>query len=116
MAAKDGPIDPRKLQGFKYFELIDELLARLRPVGTERDRAGNRELFFDQYATLMVLYYFNPTVTTLRGIQQFTTLDKVQRLCGVKPTALGSLSEAARVFAPEALEPIIAELAAQAAH
>lgn len=115
MSARDGALDARKLQGFKYFELIDGLLAPLRPVGTERDRAGNRDLFFDQYATLMILYYFNPTVTTLRGLQQFTTLEKVQRLCGVKPTALGSLSEAARVFDPQALEPIIAELAAQAA-
>lgn len=113
MAAKDGPIDPRKLQGFKHFELLDGLLARLRPVGTERDRAGNRELYFDQYATLMILYYFNPTVTTLRGLQQFTTLEKVQRLCGVKPTLLGSLSEAARVFDPETLAPIISELAAR---
>lgn len=69
MAAKDGPIDSRKLQGFKYFELIDGLLARLQPVGAERDRAGNRVLFFNQYATLMILYYFNPTVTTLRGLQ-----------------------------------------------
>lgn len=115
MAARDRRIDGRKLQGFKYFQLIDELLARLRPVGTERDRAGNRDLFFDQYATLMILYYFNPTVTTLRGLQQFTTLQKVQRLCGVKPTSLGSLSEAARVFDPAALEPVVAELAAQAA-
>jgi hypothetical protein len=115
MAAKDGPIDPRKLQGFKYFELLDGLLERLRPAGTERDRAGNREFFFDQYAALMILYFFNPTVTTLRGLQQFTTLEKVQRLCGVKPTSLGSLSEAARVFDPALLEPIIAQLAAQAA-
>lgn len=114
MAAKDGPIDPRKLQGFKYFELLDGLLERLRPAGTERDRAGNREFFFDQYAALMILYFFNPTVTTLRGLQQFTTLEKVQRLCGVKPTSLGSLSEAARVFDPALLEPIIAQLAAQA--
>lgn len=115
MSGQAGALDARKLQGFKYFELIDGLLARLRPVGTERDRAGNRDLFFDQYATLMILYYFNPAVTTLRGLQQFTTLEKVQRLCGVKATALGSLSEAARVFDPAALEPIITELAAQAA-
>jgi hypothetical protein len=113
MLDTDG-FDARKLQGLKYFKLIDELLERLRPVGTERDRANNRELFFDQYATLMILYYFNPTVTTLRGLQQFSTLEKVQRLCGVRPTSLGSLSEASRVFDPEALEPIIAELAAQA--
>ena len=113
MLDTDG-FDARKLQGLKYFKLIDELLERLRPVGTERDRANNRQLFFDQYATLMILYDFNPSVTTLRGLQQFTTLEKVQRLCGVRPTALGSLSEASRVFDPRALEPIIAELAAQA--
>src|SRR5436190_8322626 len=114
MSTRDGPLDARKLQGFKYFELIDGLIERLRPIGTERDRAGNRELFFDQYATLMILYFFNPTVGTLRGLQQFTTLEKVQRMCGVRPTSLGSLSEASRVFDPQALEPIIAQLAAQA--
>lgn len=114
MSTKDGPLDARKLQGFKYFELLDGLLERLRPIGTERDRAGNRELFFDQYATLMILYFFNPTVGTLRGLQQFTTLEKVQRMCGVKPTSLGSLSEASQVFDPQALEPIISQLAAQA--
>jgi hypothetical protein len=114
MSTTDGSIDPRRLQGFKYFKVLDDLFQRLHTLGAERDKAGNRRLFFDQYAVLLLLYYFNPTVTTLRGVRQFTTLEKVQRLCGVKPTSLGSLSEAARVFDPQALEPIIAELAAQA--
>jgi len=110
VADSDKPI---KLQGLKYFRLIDNMLERLRLVGTARDRAGNRQLFFDQYATLLLLYFFNPAVTSLRGVQKFTTLEKVQRLCGVKPTALGSLSEAATVFDPEALQPVIAELASK---
>ena len=110
MADQDNTV---KLQGLKYFRLIDTMLERLRPVGTERDKSRNRELFFDQYATLMLLYFFNPAVTSLRGVQNFTTLEKVQQLCGVKPTALGSLSEAASVFNPEALQPVIAELAKQ---
>lgn len=114
MAATDGVIDPKRLQGFKYFQVLDDLFERLHRQGAERDKAGNRRLFFDQYAVLLLLYYFNPTVTTLRGVRQFTTLEKVQRLCSVRPTSLGSLSEAARVFDPQALEPIIAELAAQA--
>lgn len=113
MSHKDEPLDARNVQGFKYFDLISDLLERLRPVGTARDKAGNRQLFFDQYAVLMLLYYFNPTTKTLRGLQEFTALKKVQRLFGVKPTALGSLSEAARVFDSRALEPIIAELAAR---
>lgn len=114
MAKLDGPLDPRKVQGFKYFQLIDDLCAQLHDHATQRDKAGNRQLFFDQYAALLLLYFFNPTVTTLRGVQQFTSLEKVQRLCGVRPTSLGSLSEAARVFDPRALEPILAELAARA--
>lgn len=36
-------------------------------------------------------------------------------MCGVKATSLGALSEAARVFDPQALEPIVAAVAAQAA-
>lgn len=114
MKTKDGPIDARKLQGFKYFSRLDDLFKRLRTLGTERDKAGNRQLFYDQYASLLLLYYFNPTLTGLRSIQEFTTLERVQRLLGVRPTALGSLSEASRVFDPQALEPIIAELAARA--
>jgi hypothetical protein len=114
MATRKDAFDARRMQGFKYFRLIDDMLTRLKSIGTERDKAGNRELFFDQYAALLLLYFFNPAVTSLRGIQKFTTLEKVQRLCGVNPTSLGSLSEAAQVFDPQALEPIIAELAAQA--
>jgi len=104
----------QNVSGTKYFRLLDDLLEQLRPVGTSRDRAGNRQLFFDQYAALLVLYYFNPAVTTLRGIQKFTTLEKLQKAYGIRPTALGSLSEAAQVFDPKALEPIIAQLAQQA--
>src|SRR5690242_10401853 len=94
------PLDARRLEGFKYFRLIDDLLVRLRPVGTERDKAARRELFCDQYVTLLLLYFFNPTVTTLRGLLKFSTLEKVQRLCGIRPTSLGSFSEAAKVFDP----------------
>jgi hypothetical protein len=114
MDAQRPVLDARRLEGFKYFRLIDDLLIRLRDVGTQRDRAGNRQLYCDQYVTLLLLYFFNPTVTTLRGLLKFSTLDKVQRLCGIRPTSLGSFSEAARVFDPALLEPLIDELADQA--
>jgi hypothetical protein len=114
MVATDGTVDARDLSGFKYFRLLDGLLQRLHLAGTDRDKASNRELFFDQYASLISLYFFNPTITTLRGVEQFTTLEKVQKRLGVRPTALSSLSEAAGVFDPSRLEPIIAELARRA--
>lgn len=110
----DKTINPRSLSGFKFFLLLGDLFQTLRDEATERDKAGNRTLFYDQYALLLLLYYFNPTVDTLRGIQQFSTLEKVQKKLGVSRTSLGSLSEAARVFDPTLLEPIIAQLAERA--
>src|SRR5881296_3779260 len=70
------------LQGFTYFRLLGPLFDHLHRAATERDRAGNRRLFYDQYASLLLLYFFNPVVTSLRGLQQTTTLAKVQERLG----------------------------------
>lgn len=101
------------LEAFKYFDLLQPLLEKLHDAGTERDRAGNRELFFDQYASLVLLYFFNPVVTSLRGIHQVSGFGKVQRELRVAKTSLGSLSEASRVFDAQLLHPMIRELADQ---
>jgi hypothetical protein len=117
MAAKKKPtVQAQDLQGFKYFKLLNPLLERLHDLGTERDKAGNRQLCFDHYAALVLLYFFNPILTSLRGIQQASTLDKVGQQLGVPRTALGSLSEAARVFDAAALQDLIAELAGRIPH
>jgi hypothetical protein len=114
MAAPPSPtITEETLQGFKYFRILGPLFMRLHTVGTERDRAGNRQLFYDQYATLMLLYFFNPTVTSLRGVQQTTTLTKVQERLGIRRTSLGALSEAAYVFDAALLHEIVTTLGAQ---
>lgn len=107
---KKKKIEARELKGFKYFRAVAKLFAELHEAGTVRDKAGNRDLFFDGYALLMLTYYFSPVVDSLRGIQQITELEKVQKRCGVKTTSLGALSEASRVFDAQLLEPIIAEL------
>ena len=107
------PIREKDLKGLKYFKLLGSLLERLHDDATRRDRAGNRCLFYDQYACLLLLFFFNPIVKSLRAIQQASTLDKVQRLFGCNRVSRGSLSEASRVFDPELLHPIIADLAAR---
>lgn len=115
MAQKRRPkVRARDLQGFKYFRLLMPLLERLQDVGTTRDRAGNRQLFYDQYGALLLLYFFNPILTSLRGVQQASGLEKVQKLLGVRRTSLGSLSEATGVFAAEPLRQIVQELAGRA--
>jgi hypothetical protein len=102
------------LQGLKYFSLILPLLEPLRDVATQRDRAGNRQLFCDQYVGLLLIYFFNSVVTSLRGLQQVSGLEKVQELLGIRQVALGSLSEAAHVFDAAVLHKILAELALRA--
>lgn len=109
-AQKRAPVTEHDLHGFKYLRLLGPLLDHLHAAGTERDRAGNRQLFYDQYATLLLLYFFSPIVSSLRGLQQATTLAKVQHHFGVQPTSLGALSEAAQVFKAALLEEVIAEL------
>ena len=104
----------KDLCGLKYFQVLGPWLDRLHANATPRDRAGNRQLHFDQYAGLLLLALFSPLVDSLRGIQQASSLAKVQKLLGCERAALGSLSEASRVFDPALLREIIAELASQA--
>jgi hypothetical protein len=103
-------IRERDLRGFKHFRLLMPIMERLHADGCQRDTAGNRRLHFDQYAALILLYFFNPIVTSLRGIQQASELRKVQRKLGCARAALGSLSEAAHVFDADLLRGIIGEL------
>jgi hypothetical protein len=109
-APKRPEIEEKDLHGFKHFKLMLPVLSKLHDNGCGRDRAGNRELHFDQYVGLVLLYFFNPIVSSLRAIQQASTLKKVQRILGCPRAALGSLSEAARVFDADLLRGIIGEL------
>lgn len=110
---KRKKIKSKDITGLKYFDQLGPLLERLHDVGCERDKAGNRKLFFDQYCMLILLYLFNPICSSLRSLQQASELKKVQRKLGVPRAALGSFSESVDVFEPQRLREIIAELGAQ---
>ena len=103
----------KDITGLKYFDQIAPLLQRLHDDTCDRDAAGNRTLFYDQYCMLMLLYFFNPIVTSLRGLQQASELKNVQAKLGCARASLGSLSEATTVFDAERLKDIIRELGQQ---
>lgn len=109
------PIKAKDLQGFKYFDMVLPLLARLHDAGTADDKAGNRRLFFDQYVVLILLYFFNPILTSLNALLQASALDKVKKTTGTGHVSKGSFSEAQCVFDASLLEGIIAELAERVA-
>lgn len=102
------------LQGMRLIRPAQELLERLRHVGTERDRAHNRKLFFDQYIALLLLYFFTPALTSLRGLQNVSNWAQIRRKIGVSRASLSSLSEAAGVFQAKYLRAVVKELACQA--
>lgn len=110
---KRRAIEERDVTGLKYFDKLAPLLQQLHDDGCQRDRADNRRLHYDQYSMLILLYLFNPIVTSLRGIQQASELKNVQRKLGCARASLGSLSEATTVFEAERLQEIIAELGEQ---
>ena len=112
MAGPSKPrITDRDITGLKYFEKLLPLFDRLHEVGCERDTAGNRGLHFDEYCCLVLLFFFNPMVDSVRALQQASELKAVQKKLGVPRVSLGSFSEARQVFDPELLKPIIGELA-----
>ena len=103
-------IRDQDVQGLKCLRKIRPLLSRLRKVGTERDRAGNRRLFMDQYCALILMALFSPAVQSLRDLQRACALDKVRKRLGVTRASLGSMSESVAIFDPAPLKEIAAEL------
>lgn len=108
---KDAEISEADLRGFRYFKVLGPLLERLHADGTARDRAGNRQLFYDHYVALRLLYFFTPALTSLRALEQASGLAKVRARLGVGRASDSSLSEAARLFDPALLRQLTTELA-----
>jgi hypothetical protein len=103
-------LDVRQLRGVKPLRKVLPLLASLRDVGCERDRAGNRDLHFDQYVTLVLLMLFNPLIDSVRALQHASAVERVSRRLGVKRFGLGSFSESVRCFDPERLKEVVRRL------
>lgn len=114
MAQQRKQIEASDVQGLQFFRTLSPLLTTLHEDATQRDKAQNRKLFFDQYTSLLLLYFFSPALTSLRAIQQASELKKVQKRLGCSRASLGSLSEASTVFDPDLLREILGELAQQA--
>ena len=107
---KRDKIKDKDVRSLKYFKKIRQMLRGLHDAACERDSAGNRELFMDEYMTLLILAMFNPMLDSIRALQDATELRKVRRELGIKRFSLGSFSEASRVFDSRLVEPILQEL------
>ena len=113
MKEHKAPLTEKDIVCLGHLKRAFALLDSLHDAGCERDRAGNRQLFFDGYVKLVLLYTWNPLIGSVHDLQQAVGLPKVAKALGVKRFSAGSFSESVRLFDPEQLKPIIAELAGQ---
>lgn len=105
-----------ELQGVGMLRRVFPMLAALASSGTQRDRAGNRQLLFSQYAGLILVGLFNPILSSSRALVAASGLKSVRKLAGGKKVSLGSFSEATSVFEPHRLEGPVKQLRDQVKH
>lgn len=101
----------RRLRSVRMITPLRKLLRQIHAAGTERDRAHNRKFFYDHYLSLLLLYFVNPSLDSLRALQNASNWEKVRKRLGIPRVSLGSLSESARVFDPALVRPLLKELA-----
>ena len=100
----------KELKHFKKLRKIGKLLRCLHDDGCARDKAGNRELHFDEYVLLILFWFFNPGLDSMRALYRAMDSEEVQKKLGVKRFSLGSFSEACKVFEPAKLQAVVGQL------
>jgi DDE family transposase len=98
------------------WKLVEEFQARVEavsgaPQGTFAD--PRRKLSQTDYLSLLLFGLFNPVVESMQGLCAASKLRRVQEEICSKPVSLGSFSEAQAVVAPELLQKVFEELAAE---
>lgn len=104
------PTWPEAVLGGKYVRLLEKQLAELR----SRDNAhGNRKLFLDDVFVVYLLAFFNPTIRSLRTVEDFSQTRQVQKHLSVTKLCRATLADFHRLADPERLMPILDALRAQ---
>ena len=106
----DVPFDERELRGFRFFGRLRRHLKPLRGDGDHPNRLFRAE----DYAALLLFYFLNPVIDSLRSLQRASGLASVQKKLDLRRVSLGSLSESSGVFDPELLGEVFRELARSA--
>jgi hypothetical protein len=97
---------PADVIGGKYVRQLQRYLDQLR----EEEPHGNRKLFLDDVFVTYLLAFFNPTLRTLRTIEDFSQSRQAQRHLSTTKICRSTLSDFNRLVDPERLAPILQSL------
>lgn len=122
MATPFGPLNDRPaerelrlwpfpVQGSKSVAMLERCLAGLRG----DPQHGNQELFLDDVFIAYLLAFFNPSIRSLRTIEDFSQTQQAQKHLSTTKICRSTLSDFNKLVDPTRLEPILVVLRAELA-
>lgn len=105
------PLWPEPVQGSKLVANLQKSVAGLR---TE-PRHGNQSLFLDDVFLAYLLAFFNPTLRTLRTIEDFSQTKQAQKHLSITRICRSTLSDFNQLVDPSRLQLILSALRAELA-
>ena len=100
------PIWPDQIIGATHIRSLQRLLGQLR----EQDPHGNRSLFLDDVFVVSLLAFFNPTLRTLRTIEDFSQTRQAQKHLSISKLCKSTFSDFNKLADPTLLQPIVDHL------
>ena len=100
---------PEPVLGGKYVRLLERCLEGLR----DEEAHGNQRLFLDDVFIVYLLAFFNPTIRSLRTIEDFSQTVEAGRHLSVRKICRSTLSDFNRLVDPERLRPLLTVLRAE---
>jgi hypothetical protein len=96
-----------QIVGCQWITRIMRLLASLH----DHCPDPKRKLHYDEYCAWVLIYFFTPILTSMRGLRQASDIESLRKRLGLPRFSLGSFSEAGNVFDPQLLAEIAQGLA-----
>jgi hypothetical protein len=107
--AAEPKVWPEKLIGAKFVRLLEKHLRGLQ----QEPAHGNRALFLDDVFVAYLLAFFNPSIRSLRTIEDLSQTVQAQKHLSIDKICKSTLSDFNRFIDPERLLPIIQALRAE---
>jgi hypothetical protein len=100
------PIWPEQVLGGKHIRTLERLIKELR----EKDPHGNRDLFLDDVFSSYLLAFFNPSLRSLRTLEDFSQTRQAQRHLSIPKLCKSTFSDFNKLANPARLQPIMDHL------
>ncbi len=105
-AAQQLPVWPEPVVGSKHVRTLEHLIHNLR----DSDPHGNRALFLDDVFIASLLAFYNPSLRSLRTIEDFSQTRQAQKHLSIPKLCKSTFSDFNKLANPSRLQPILDHL------